>query len=134
MGDEPFQPDVTSGADRLAAVKHEAGIASLDVAAPTSIVLDEWIRVQRVEEPRTVTNPGADRGRFLLSIDYWNGIAEGEKSAQRDLRYYGEYRMPWSRVPEGRWVAVSFETFFPPERDSADMIIPLGACDARCPS
>ncbi|MBL7255460.1 hypothetical protein [Paractinoplanes lichenicola] len=133
LAGEPFRPDVVTGADRLAAVEHEEGVPSLDAAEPETIVLDEWIRVGQPDEPKTIAFPGADRGQFLLSIGYWSPIPEGEKSTEKEVRYYGEYRMDWSRVPEGRWVAVSFDAFWPPERDSADMIIPIGACDSSCP-
>ncbi len=129
----PFRPDVVPGGDELADVGHETGIPSLGAAEPRTVVLDEWIRMERLDEPRPVTFPGDDRGHYVLSIDYWSPIADGETSAERALRYYGEYRLGWSRVPEGAWVAISFDAFWPPERDSADLIIPLGACDSECP-
>ncbi|MBB4693957.1 hypothetical protein [Paractinoplanes abujensis] len=133
LANEQFQPDVVFGADRLAAVQHQAGNPSLDVAAPETIVLDEWLTVARCDEPVPMAFPGPDRGLYLLSIGYWNPIPEGEKSTERAVRYYGEYRLNWTRVPEGRWVAVSFDAFWPPERDSGDLIIPIGGCDEECP-
>jgi hypothetical protein len=133
LGGEPFQPDVVLGADRLAAVQHQADIPSLDAAEPETIVLDEWIAIERSEERRSMSFPGPDRGHFLLSIGYWNPIPEGKESIDKDVKYYGEYRLTWNRVPEGRWVAVSFDAFWPPERDSGDLIIPIGDCDAECP-
>jgi hypothetical protein len=39
--------------------------------------------------------------------------------------------MVWKRVPSD-WIAVSFEAFWPPERYSADLIVPLGECDESC--
>lgn len=134
LAGEPFRPDVLTGADRLAAVELEAGISSLDAADPMSVVLDEWIRVERLDEPRMITFPGADRGHLLLSIDYWSPLAEGDKTTERSVSYYSEYRMEWSRIPEGRWVAVSFDAFYPPERDSSDLLIPIGSCDSHCPA
>ncbi|MBM2615612.1 hypothetical protein JIG36_08545 [Actinoplanes sp. LDG1-06] len=133
LAGEPFLPDIVTGADRLAAVQHVDGIPSLDVADPETVVLDEWITVDRCEKPRPMAFPGPDRGSFLLSIGYWSPIPEGEKSAEKMVRYYGEYRLNWARVPEGRWVAVSLDAFWPPERDSGDVIIPLGECDSSCP-
>ncbi|GID29266.1 hypothetical protein C8E87_1045 [Paractinoplanes brasiliensis] len=129
--DEPFRPDVPTGGDQLEAVEHDEGNPSLDTPDPASVVLDEWIRMDRLDEPRPVEALGENHGKYLLSIDYWNPGADGVK---RFVRYYGEYRKDWTRVPEGRWVALTFDAFYPPERDSADILIPLGSCDSLCPA
>lgn len=127
---KPFQPDVSSY--RLDEVQFDDGLASLDLPEPQTVVLDQWITVPR--QRQVMTFPGPDRGQFLPSIDYWSVIPESAKEIEKEVLYYDTYRMDWDRRPEGDWVAVSFDAFWPPERDSADLIIPLGECDESCPS
>ena len=126
---KPFHPDDLSG--RLAEVQHDEGLASLDLADPEKIVLDRWFSVPRERHPMSF--PGPDRGRYLLSIGYWSPVPASGESVTRDVEYYGSYRMDWVRRPAEDWVALSFDAFWPPERDSADLIIPLGECDELCP-
>jgi hypothetical protein len=126
---KPFDPDTPS--DRLTEVRHDDGMASLDVPEPETIVLDQWFTVPR--QRRVLTFPGPDGGGFLLSIDYWSVVPDSVKEIEKEVLYYDTYRTDWDRRPEGDWVAVSFDAFWPPERDSADLIIPLGECDESCP-
>jgi hypothetical protein len=125
---DPFRPDARSS--RLAEVEHEPGIPSLDVADPDTIVLDRVITIER--QPRTMSFPGPDEGRCLLSIGYWSVIPPGEKQIDKEVQYYGEYDLTWARTPTDDWVALSLDAFWPADRDSADIIIPL-ACDETCP-
>jgi hypothetical protein len=127
---KPFQPNGLN--DRLAEVRHDEGIPSLDAADPDTVVLDTNVAIPRHQH--TMYFPGADRGRYLCSIFYWTGIPDGAEEGEAVVDYYGEYRLDWDRTPKDRWVAVSLDGFFPPERDSGDIIIPLGACDEKCPS
>ncbi|GAA0449377.1 hypothetical protein Ade02nite_58330 [Paractinoplanes deccanensis] len=129
LDDKPFRPNGMPV--RLDEVRHEEGIPSLDGADPDKVVLDSWFRVPR--RAKKMFFPGPDRGRYLLSIGYWSPIPPGATETEREVAYYDEYRMNWSRRPEGQWVAVSFDAFYPPERDSADLIIPIGDCDDSCP-
>jgi hypothetical protein len=93
--------------------------------------LDRWFSVP--QKPQKMAFPGPDHGRYLVSIHYWTPPIPQSKNQVKELvKYYGEYRMDWDRPPEGRWVAVSFDAFWPPERDSADLIIPLRGCDKLC--
>ena len=126
---KPFQPGAWS--DRLAEVRHDEGVASLDVAEPETVLVDQWITVPR--QRRTMAFPGADQGRYLVSIGYWSPVPASGEQVEKEVRYYGEYRVDWTRPPAADWVAVSFDAFWPPERDSADLLIPLGDCDAECP-
>ncbi|WP_127502451.1 hypothetical protein [Actinoplanes solisilvae] len=129
LAGQPFEPG--AGADKLAEVVCDEGIPSLDAANPETVVLDEWFRVEKQEA--TVDFPGEDHGRYLLAIGYWSPIPQGQPTAQKTVAYYGDrYEMEWTRpVAVGDWVAVSFDAFFPPERDSSDVIIPITECD--CP-
>jgi hypothetical protein len=128
LGGRPFEPDPTS--TRLAEVEHEAGIPSLDAADPGTIILDEVVTIER--RPTKMSFPGPDEGRYLLSIGYWSVIPPGATHTIKEVQYYGEYERTWTREPEGDWVALSLDAFWPPERDSADLIIPLRCTDA-CP-
>jgi hypothetical protein len=127
---KPFQPNVWN--DRLAEVRHEDGIPSLDAADSDKVVLNQGVTMPRRRE--TMYFPGPDRGRYLCSIFYWTGIPPNAEQGDAVVEYYDEYRMDWDRTPEDGWVAVSLDGFWPPERDSGDVIIPLGACDELCPS
>ncbi|MEV4343000.1 hypothetical protein AB0J83_00775 [Actinoplanes sp. NPDC049596] len=130
LDDAPYVPKGVPA--RLEEVRHAEGIPSLNGADPDDVVLDRWFGVPR--RKKTMAFPGPDRGKYLLSIGYWSPIPPGSVKTDCEVQYYDEYRMEWARRPEGEWVAVSFDAFYPPERDSADLIIPIGACDAECPA
>ena len=125
----PFAPDIQID---LTEVKHDEGVPSLDLPDPEQIVLDRWFSVPR--QAQSMAFPGSDRGRYLLSIPYWRpAIPPSQDDAVEELEYYDTFAMEWDRRPEGDWVAVSFDAFWPPERDSTDLIIPVRECDERCP-
>jgi hypothetical protein len=126
---KPFQPSEWS--DRLAEVEHDEGLPSLDVADPGNVVLDSGFTVPRSR--KTVAFPGPDHGKYLTSIGYWSPIPKGATEVRKDVEYYDTYRLEWTRAPQTEWVAISFDAFWPPERDSADVILRLGKCDAECP-
>ncbi|WP_143232627.1 hypothetical protein [Actinoplanes regularis] len=130
LDEKPFQPGVVPS--RLAEVKVEEGAPALDLPDPQSIVLDRWISVPR--QAGTVEFPGPDVGQYLLSVQYWNPVGPGEKSVTKKVEYHGTYRIDFDGPPASDWIAVSFDAFWPPERDSADVLIPLGDCDENCPS
>jgi hypothetical protein len=130
LDDKPFHPGVPT--DRLGEVRIEDGIPSLDLPDPSSIVLDRWFSIPR--QRATIVFPGSDAGEHLLSVQYWNPVPSGEQSVTREVDYHGSYRMEFDRPPVSDWIAVSFDGFWPPERDSADVLIPLGDCDENCPS
>jgi hypothetical protein len=129
LAGQPFQPE--SGLDKLAEVVCEEGIASLDQADPDTVVLDEWFRVPRQE--KVVPFPGTDGG-YTLSIRYWSPIPDGHVSAEKTVTFYDDtLRLRWNReLAVGDWVAVSFDAFWPAERDSADILFPIGECDEHC--
>lgn len=130
LAKQPFDPE--TGAGKLADVTCEEGIPSLDMPEPGTVVLDEWFRVGR--EEGQVDFPGNDQGRYTLSIKYWSPIPDGRTSERKTVAYYNDdLTMKWARdVSVGDWVAISFDAFFPPERDSADLILQIPECDGRC--
>ncbi|GIF04950.1 hypothetical protein [Actinoplanes siamensis] len=130
LDDKPFLPGVPS--DRLAEVRVEEGVPALDLPDPSSIVLDRWFDIPR--QRATIAFPGPDSGQYLLSVQYWNPVPADGQTVTRDVDYHGTYRLDFDRRPAGDWIAVSFDAFWPPERDSADILIPLGECDENCPA
>ncbi|WP_249998129.1 hypothetical protein [Actinoplanes sp. M2I2] len=130
LAGQPFQPQ--GAVDKLAEVICDEGIPSLDAAAPGAVVLDEWFRVG--QQQKDIDFPGRDHGRYLLSISYWSPVPEGQAATRKTVAYYDDtYEMTWTRpVKVGDWVAVSFDAFFPPERDSAEVIVPISECDEIC--
>jgi len=126
---KPFDP--SGPLDRLAEVEHPEDAESLDTPDPETLVLDWVFDVPR--EQHTIAMPGDDKGEYLLSIPYWNPAADGE-AVTRTVDYFATHRVNWATEPQADWVAVSFDGFYPKERDSADVLIPLGNCDDQCPS
>jgi hypothetical protein len=127
----PFDPQDEHDRERLGDVQGQEGASSLDVPEPEKIVLDLWFDVPREQQTGSVPEP--DRGRYLLSIPYWKPRNPSGAAVPRTIEYSATHRMDWARRPEDDWVAVSFDAFWPPERDSADLIVLLGDCDERCP-
>ncbi|GID29269.1 hypothetical protein C8E87_1042 [Paractinoplanes brasiliensis] len=121
---EPFYP--VGALDRLADVEHPAGATNLDQPAPDTFVLDWTFDIPG--DQHTISIPGDGEGQRLLSIPYWGPATE------KTVDYYVTHRVEWAEQPADAWVAVSFDGFYPKERDSADILIPLGACDELCPS
>ena len=126
---EPFDP--AGPLDRLAEVKQADGTEGLDSPEPESVVLDWLFDVPRGRQ--AVTMPGADRGRYLLSVPYWKPASRTGGSVTKSVEYFVSHRVEWAKKPQADWVAVSFDGFWPAERDSADVLIPLGECDNVCP-
>ncbi|GLW31185.1 hypothetical protein [Actinoplanes regularis] len=130
LDDKPFEPSELS--DRLAEVQIAEGTPSLDLPDPQWIVLDRWIAIPR--QRATMEFSRSERGRQLLSVQYWHPLPEGVESVTKEVEFHGTYRMDFDHPPADDWIAVSFDAFWPPERDSADVLIPLGDCDENCPS
>jgi hypothetical protein len=126
---EPADPGHRSALDR---VQRDEGAASLDQPEPAAIVLDQHFSLPRQQQK--VAFPGSDRGRYVLSVAYWSPVPASGDEVVKEVEYYDTFRMEWDRRPESDWVAVSFDAFWPPERDSADVLIPLGECDDGCPN
>ncbi|WP_436532442.1 hypothetical protein [Actinoplanes sp. HUAS TT8] len=127
---KPFDP--AGPRNRLAEVEHAEDVDGLGAPEPETVVLDWMFDVPR--ERQTVAMPGEDAGRFLLSVPYWQPASDSGKTVSKTVEYFGTHRVEWAQRPRSEWVAVSFDGFWPAERDSADMIIPLGDCDDRCPA
>ncbi|WP_436532448.1 hypothetical protein [Actinoplanes sp. HUAS TT8] len=127
---EPFDPD--GPLDRLAEVQHAEDINGLDTPQPETVVLDWMFDVPR--ERQAMVMPGEDEGRYLLSVPYWQPVSASGEAVSKTVEYFGTHRVEWAQKLQSEWVAVSFDGFWPAERDSADLIIPLGGCDDQCPA
>jgi hypothetical protein len=127
LNGRPFHPSDLSA---LYHVKHDEGAASLDAPEPETIIVDKWFSVRR--QQHKLAFPGADRDRCLSSIAYWSPVPPSGEDVVAEVDYYDTFRIPWTKRPEDRWVAVSVDAFWPPERDSADVLIPIGECDEGC--
>jgi hypothetical protein len=130
LNGRPFDPE--EGSADLAEVQVDEGAASLDVPDPDTILLDNYFSQPRQQQKMAF--PGPDRGRYLLSVAYWSPVPSSGDEVVKEVEYYNSYRMEWTKPPKKfDWVAVSVNAFRPAERDSADVIIPLGECDEGCP-
>jgi hypothetical protein len=123
----PFDPDNPPG--QLRDVRPKEGAIALDTPKPDTIVLDSWFSVPRLRQ--TMSLAGADQDIAVLSVPYWPGpeTAHVEYFATHRLKFPTEL----TDTARGTWVAISFDGFWPPERDSADLIARLDKCDSGCP-
>jgi hypothetical protein len=119
----PFDPDNPPA--RLGDVWAQDGAVALDRPEPASIVLDWFFSVPRTRQ--TMSFPGHDQDFTVVSVPYWKG------PQTVDVEYFVTRRLTFMKEPEGEWIAISFDAFWPPERDSADVIARLGECDSLCP-
>ena len=105
-------------------VFHLEGIPSLDQPTPNTIVLDRWMAVPAVQAHPTTfafTNEVDQRG--FLSVFYPQPHIGDDGVTPVGVAYFEQYTLHWARqLPPGAWVAISFDRFWPPERDSADYI------------
>ncbi len=132
-GTEDGQPlRVAAGDDswKRQGVFHLEGISSLDQPPPGTIVLDQWLAVPAVQANPTTfdfTNEVDQRG--FLSVSYPQPPIGDAGVTPVGVAYYEQRTLRWTRqLPAGAWVAISFDRFWPPERDSADYIAQVEDC------
>jgi hypothetical protein len=124
---EPFDPN--GGNWTPEQVSAQAGIPSLGQPEPETIVLNKWFTLPAVPD-RPFPMPlrkGPQLG--FASVRYLQ--LEGDKVG---VNYLGEYTCDWDRpLVAGNWVAISFDRFWPQERDSVDYIVQIRECtDETC--
>jgi hypothetical protein len=125
----PFDP--ANARDHLNNVKLVTGIDNLDAPNSDTIILDHWFEIPRAV--RRVEWSWDEPRPYLLSCPYWQPISGPGDTASQDVDYSAVLRLNWLKPPASTWVAVSFDAFWPAERDSADVLIPLSTCDSFCP-
>jgi hypothetical protein len=105
------------------------GIPSLDKPPPETVILDQALAVQFEWSREMKFNDEPDPLGFL-SIPYPQPYDYDPKLTSVGVNYYGEYTLPWSKpLSPGAWVAISFERFENPERQSADFITQVQDCN-----
>ncbi len=130
LGAVPFDP--SGSLDHLNDVRFVTGIDNLDAPESDAIVLDQWFEIPAA--PKKVAFSYDEARPYLLSFPYWQPVSRPGDTATMDVAYSTTHRVNWTKTPTSRWVAVSFDAFWPAERDSAEVLVPLGACDRLCPS
>jgi hypothetical protein len=126
----PFDPDNPPA--QLREVRVQEGTCALGLPEPEDIVLDWWFSVPRATG--TMSFPGSDQDRCFRSVPYWSPVSSPGDAETKQVEYFATHRLTWSKPPKDDWVAVSFDAFWPCERDSADLIVRLGSCDEDCPA
>jgi hypothetical protein len=120
-----FDPD-NPPAD-LSEVRAMEGAVALDRPRPDTIVLDWWFDAPRATQPTAF--PGTAQDSAILSVPYWPG------PVPEHVDYFVTPRIDFPTALDdeqrGKWIAISFDGFWPPERDSADLIARLGDCDGH---
>jgi hypothetical protein len=105
-------------------VFHLEGIPSLDQPTANTIVLDRWLVVPAAQAHPTTfafTNEVDQRG--FLSVSYPQPPIGDDGVTPVSVAYFEQYTIDWTReLSPGAWVAISFDRFWPPERDSADYL------------
>jgi hypothetical protein len=110
-----------------AGVFHVTGIPSLDQPPPGDIVADEWLTVPAAKATMEFTDEVDPRG--FLSASYPQPELDGGV-AQVPLDFYVEHHTRWpDPLPPQSWLAISFDRFWPPERESVEYIAQVGECD-----
>ena len=103
-------------------------IPSLDQPAPDDIVLDRWLTVPG--NPTTLEFNGQVDHLGFLSASYPQPELDECGVAQVPVDYYRQDDIPWLReLPVNNWVAISFDRFWPPERESVEYIAQIGNCE-----
>jgi hypothetical protein len=121
-GGRPLRPEDGDEGWKNPGVNFVEDIASLGLPDPATIVLDQWLTVPANPMTWPFTDEVDPRG--FLSASYPQPFIGAGGVAQVPVDYCEEYELAWSRpLPAGsRWVAFSFDRFWPPERESVEYI------------
>jgi hypothetical protein len=121
---EPFNPNGNNWTPGQ--VSAQPGIPSLGPPKPYTIVLDKWLTLP-VWRGQMPLREGPQLG--FPSVGYLQ--LKGDKVG---VNYCGKYTCDWDRqLKVGDWVAISFDRFWPQERDSVDYIVQVRECtDKTC--
>jgi hypothetical protein len=116
-----FQPSGGGDSWRNEGVRFVEDIASLGQPAPRTIVLDRWLRVPADPVRRPFTDEVDPLG--FLSASYPQPVVGAGGVTHVQVDYNKDFDLPWSRdLKPGSWVAISFDRFWPPERESVEYI------------
>jgi hypothetical protein len=125
---QPLEVEVGDDSWKRDGVFQVKGIPSLDQPSPDDIVLDRWLTVP--DNPTTFEFNGQVDHLGFLSASYPQPELDDSGVARVPVDYYREYDIPWLRdLPVNNWVAISFDRFWPPERESVEYIAQIGNCE-----
>jgi hypothetical protein len=126
----PFEPVAGDPGWKERGVFQVKGIPPLDQPDPSTLVVDQWLTVPAAQaDPTTVTFTEAVDERGFLSAWYPQPKLDESGVKQVPVDYYGEYDIQWpAPLPADSWLAISFDRFSPPERESVEYIAQVGDC------
>jgi hypothetical protein len=118
----PLRPEDGDEGWKNRGVNFVEDIASLGLPDPGTVVLDRWLAVPANPITRPFTDEVDPRG--FLSASYPQPVIGAGGVTHVPVDYCAEYELAWSRpLPaDSRWVAFSFDRFWPPERESVEYI------------
>jgi hypothetical protein len=127
----PLDPAAPDPSWKQKGVFQVQGIPSLDQPDPGDILVDKWLTVcSAKDKPTTVRFTKDVDKRGFLSAWYPQPDLDATGKADVEVEYYGNYRIPWPKdLPLNSWLAISFDRFSPPERESVEYIAQVGECD-----
>jgi hypothetical protein len=119
---QPFRSEDGDDSWKRRGVFFVQDIASLDQPEPGSIVLDRWLAVPARPITLPFTRDIDQRG--FRSASYPQPETGNEGVTQVPVDYCAAYDLAWFKPlpPDSRWVAFSFDRFWPPERESIEYI------------
>jgi hypothetical protein len=126
-GDREFNPNAPW---KPSCVFPLEGISPFGQPPPKTIVFDQWVGVPAVPPTEALTTaftlivpdkPDVPSNHFL-SIPYPRPTIDGVGLTVTGVNYQTEGVLDFTH-DVGRWIAVSFDRFWPPERASADYIV-----------
>jgi hypothetical protein len=122
---EPFDPNGDNWTPEQ--VSARPGIPSLGLPKPYTIVLNKWLTLPAAPD-RPFPMPLMEGPQIgFPSVRYLQ--LEGDEVG---VNYLGDYTCDWDRpLVAGNWVAISFDRFWPQERDSVDYIVQIVECTAE---
>lgn len=128
-----FDPDssaeTVSGQWQQHGITWDDPIPPLDQPPLETIVLDQALPVQ-FEWKRTMTFEKAPDPLGFLSVPYKQPYDYDPEYKSVGVNYYGEYTLAWNKpLSPGAWVAISFDRFERPDRESADYITQVQDCN-----
>jgi hypothetical protein len=128
---QPFQVAAGDNTWKQHGVFQVKGIPSLDQPAPDTILVDKWLKVAEAQDnPTTLTFTDKIDPRGFLSASYPQPELGDSGEAQVPVDYYVEDSLEWPHLlSPGSWLAISFDRFWPPERESVEYLAQVGDCD-----
>jgi hypothetical protein len=131
-GDREFIPEDATW--KQTGVFPREGISPFGQPQPETLVYDRWVRIAAVPPVAALTTafaltdpdqPDPDSNHFL-SIPYPRPTIGGTELTVAGVNYYTEGTLDFTKNAD-KWIAVSFDRFWPPERASADYVVEVKA-------